>query len=70
MIKKYVVYVQLDREGDKFGAYTGIEHDEYCDAVKEMKEALSEDEVYHAWIREEEPLGWTTLEVEEDGRED
>lgn len=51
---KYVVWVQMDLAGDKFGEYTGIKHDEYCDAVREMKEALSNDDIYHAWIREEE----------------
>ena len=51
---KYVVYVQLDIEGDKCGEYSGTKHEEYCDAYKELKEALEDDSIYHGWIREEE----------------
>lgn len=51
---KYVVYVQLDLEGDKFGEFSGIEHDDWIDAKHELEEALNHDEIYHGWIREEE----------------
>ena len=56
-MKKYVVYVQLDLAGDKFGEYSGIEHDDWVDARHELEEALSHDDVYHAWIREEDHEG-------------
>lgn len=53
-MKKYVVHVQLDLAGDKFGEYSGIQHDEWIDARHELEEALEHDDIYHAWIREEE----------------
>lgn len=53
-MKKYVVFVQLDLAGDKFGEYSGVEHEDWVDAKHEMDEALEHDDIYHAWIREEE----------------
>lgn len=60
-MRKYVVYVQRDLEGDDCGPYTGIEHDDMWDAERERDRALDDDNIWHAWIREEVPL----REVEE-----
>lgn len=52
---KYVVYVQMGLDSDNAGEYSGTKHDEYCDAYRELKDALeSDDNIYHGWIREEE----------------
>ena len=51
---KYVVYVQVGLDSDNAGEYSGTKHEEYCDAYKELKEALEDDSIYHGWIREEE----------------
>lgn len=48
----FIVYVDIDKEGDAFGAYTGREYYERSDAEKELKEATEDPAIYHAWIEE------------------
>lgn len=48
----YKVYIDLDKDENVTGEYSGKEHNNYESARKELKVALDDDNVYFAWIEE------------------
>ena len=48
---KYVVWVQLDKDGEYEGEYSGIKWTKRELAEKELEEA-KQNPIYHAWIKE------------------
>ena len=46
----FIVYVDIDKDGEAFKPYTGREYRDRSDAEKEAIEALEEYD--HAWIEE------------------
>lgn len=51
----FIVYVDLDKDGEVCKPYTGREYYDRSEAVRELKEALEDLEdrqYYHAWIEE------------------
>lgn len=48
----YIVYVDIDKDGEACKPYTGREYYERSDAEKELKEATEDPAIYHAWIEE------------------
>lgn len=48
----FMVYVDIDKDGDACKPYTGREYYERADAEKELKEADKDPQYFHAWIEE------------------
>lgn len=48
----FIVYVELDKDGEACKPYTGWEYDNRAEAEKELKDALNDPNYYHAWIEE------------------
>lgn len=48
----FIVYVDVDKEGDTIKPYTGREYYHKEDADKELKEATEDPQYFHAWVEE------------------
>ena len=48
----FIVYVDVDKDGEACKPYTGREYHERPEAEKELREALSDPEYFAAWIEE------------------
>lgn len=48
----YIVYVDIDKEGEACKPYTGREYHEREDAKEELIEALNDPDYFAAWIEE------------------
>lgn len=48
----FMVYVDIDKDGDACKPYTGREYYTRSEAEKELKEASEDHQYFHAWIEE------------------
>ena len=52
VIKMFIVYVDIDKDGEACKPYTGREYYTRSDADEELKEATEDPAYYHAWVEE------------------
>lgn len=48
----YIVYVDIDKDGEAYKPYTGREYHERKDAEPELRDALNDPQYFAAWIEE------------------
>lgn len=48
----FIVYVDIDKDGENCKPYTGWEYDRRSDAEPELRDALNDPQYFAAWIEE------------------